>query len=75
MNIMKNLEKQAEEKQAIQDGTIRDLNHLNHLMVTISITKHILEGQTDLNQNRHKEIHLSSIIAAIFLKMITGKLE
>jgi hypothetical protein len=51
------------------------LNLLNHLMVTISIIKLILEGQTDSNLNRHKEIHLSSTIAAIFSKMITGKLE
>jgi hypothetical protein len=72
---MRNPVKQAEEKQEIQDGTIRDLNLLNHLMVTISIIKLILEGQTDSNLNRHKEIHLSSTIAAIFSKMITGKLE
>ena len=72
---MRNPVKQAEEKQEIQDGTIRDLNLLNHSMVTISIIKLILEGQTDSNLNRHKEIHLSSTIAAIFSKMITGKLE
>lgn len=72
---MKNLEKQVEEKLQILDGTIRDLNHLNLLMVTISITKLILEEQTDSNQNRLKEIHLNLIIAAIFSKMITGKLE
>jgi len=72
---MRNPVKQAEEKQEIQDGTIRDLNLLNHLMVTISIIKLILEGQTDSNLNRHKEIHLSSTIAVIFSKMITGKLE
>lgn len=72
---MKNPEKQAEEKQEIQDGTIRDLSHLNHLMETISIIKLILEEQTDSNPNRHKEIHLSSTIAAIYSKMITGKPE
>jgi hypothetical protein len=51
------------------------LSHLNHLMETISIIKLILEEQTDSNPNRHKEIHLSSTIAAIFSKMITGKPE
>jgi hypothetical protein len=44
-------------------------------MATILITKLILEEQTDLNLNRHKEILLSSTIAVISLKMITGKLE
>jgi len=75
MNIMKNQEKPAEKKLEIRDGTIRDLSHLNLLMATILITKLILEEQTDLNLNRHKEILLSSTIAVISLKMITGKLE
>jgi len=44
-------------------------------MATILITKLILEDLMDLNLNRLKEIPLNSITAAIFLKMITGKLE
>ena len=75
MNIMKNQEKPAEKKLEIRDGIIRDLSHLNLLMATILITKLILEEQTDLNLNRHKEILLSSTIAVISLKMITGKQE
>jgi len=72
---MKNQEKPAEERLEIQDGIIRDLSHQNHLMETILITKLILEDLMDLNLNRLKEILLNSITAAIFLKMITGKLE
>ena len=75
MRIMKNQEKPAEERLEIQDGIIRDLSHQNHLMETILITKLILEDLMDLNLNRLKEILLNSITAAIFLKMITGKLE
>jgi len=75
MRIMKNQEKPAEERLEIQDGIIRDLSHQNHLMATILITKLILEDLMDLNLNRLKEIPLNSITAAIFLKMITGKLE
>lgn len=75
MRIMKNQEKPAEERLEIQDGIIRDLSHQNHLMETILITKLILEDLMDLNLNKLKEILLNSITAAIFLKMITGKLE
>ena len=75
MSIMKNQEKPAEERLEIQVGIIRDLSHPNHLMETILITKLILEEIMDLNLNRLKEILLNSITAAIFLKMITGKLE
>lgn len=72
---MKNQEKLAEERLQIQDGTIRDLSHLNLLMATISIIKLTLEEQMDLSQNKLKEILLSSSIAAISLKMTTGKQE
>ena len=72
---MKNQEKLAEERLQIQDGTIRDLSHLNLLMATILIIKLTLEEQMDLSQNKPKEILQSSTIAAISLKMITGKQE
>jgi hypothetical protein len=75
MNIMKNQEKLAEERLQIQDGTIRDLSHLNLLMATILTIKLTLEEQMDLSQNKLKEILQSSTIAAISLKMITGKQE
>lgn len=72
---MKNQEKLAEERLQIQDGTIRDLSHLNLLMATILIIKLTLEEQMDLSQNKPKEILQSSTIAVISLKMITGKQE
>ena len=75
MRIMKNQEKLVEERLETQGGIIRDLNHPNHLMATILITKLILEEQTDLNLNKHKEILLNSITAVISLKMIIGKQE
>jgi len=75
MSIMKNQEKLVEERLETQGGIIRDLNHTNHLMATILITKLILEEQTDLNLNKHKEILLNSITAVISLKMIIGKQE
>ena len=75
MSIMKNQEKLVEERLETQGGIIRDLNHQNHLMATILITKLILEEQTDLNLNKHKEILLNSITAVISLKMIIGKQE
>jgi len=75
MYIMRFQERQVEERQETQDGIIRDLNHLNHLMETILIIKLILEELKGLNQNKLKEIHQNSNIAIIFLKTITGKLE
>jgi hypothetical protein len=68
-------ERQVEERQETQDGIIRDLSHLNHLMETILIIKLILEELKGLNQNKLKEIHQNSNIAIIFLKTITGKQE
>ena len=44
-------------------------------MATILIIKLTLEEQMDLSQNKPKEILQSSTIAAISLKMITGKQE